>query len=297
MSKKHASAPKKPVAPPTIEKETMTQTASPAPVDTALAEAAFNQLRPALEALPAEELKPIRVDLQEAVLVALSLAQRENKAERRAFYQDIPARLFDPTILDRLQPAAWALWYTSRQLALASTSISEAQLPAALVAEAKAVERRMQKCLEYHLEDDPKIGPVLALLKPGNSHSDLASDLQGYGEIYRSHGAVIAHDRKYYRATDLADADRISTQMLRLLAASLTAESRQWTDLRLRAFNLVLGTYDEIADTGWWLHRHEGTRDQDYQGFFAAIRAAFPASSPRPSTPADPTPPATPPNA
>jgi hypothetical protein len=272
----------------------MTQTASPAPIDTALAETAFNQLRPALEALPAAELKPIRIDLQEAVLVALSLAQRENGTERRTSYQDIPAKLFDPANLDRLQPAAWALWYAHRQLALASTSVSEAQLPAALVAEAKTVERRMQKCLEYHLEDDEKVGPLLALLKPGNSHSDLASDLQGYAEIYRSHGAVIEHDRKYYRATDLADADRISTQMLRLLAASLTPESREWTDLRLRAFNLVLTTYDEIADTGWWLHRHESTRDQEYAGFFAAIRAAFPPSGPRPTTPADPTPSATP---
>jgi hypothetical protein len=274
----------------------MTQTASPPPVDAALAETAFNQLRPALEALPAADLKSIRIDIEQGVLVALALAQRENLPGRRAYYQDIPARLFDPASLDRLQPAAWALWYAHRQLALASTSVSEAQLPAALVTEAKTIERRMQKCLEYHLEDDPKIGPILAALKPGNSHSDLASDLQGYAEIYRSHGAVIAHDRKYYRATDLADADRVSTQMLRLLAVSLTAESRQWTDLRLRAFNLVQATYDEISDTGWWLHRHESTRDQEYQGFFVAIRAAFPPSGPRP-TPADPTPtaPATPP--
>lgn len=64
--------------------------------------------------------------------------------------------------------------------------------------------------------------------------------------------------------------------MMSLLAASLTPESRLWSDLRLRAFNHLLATYNEVSETGWWLHHHEPTRDQDYPGFFAAIRAAFP---------------------
>ena len=78
----------------------------------ATAKAAFEKLRPTLEAMPREGLMPIRVDVQLAAAIAHSVGIRDGAEPRRTRLQAVASSgLIDLADFDRLPSVALAVWY------------------------------------------------------------------------------------------------------------------------------------------------------------------------------------------
>jgi len=236
------------------------------------AKTAFHNTSGRAKALRAEELLPTNLNVHAAAIVALGVAQHTTAAPVRRLFELLPRELFDISHLDDLETLALACWHAANELEALKASESRAKLPADLVEQARQLESRMQRCCEYHLGDDPVYGPKLAVLRAGSGYGDLASDLAGYAEIEQAHHELLNGDRKYYRATDAADALRLSMQILRLLGEAMTKEQKAAGDDLQRRWTLLSRGYEEVAVTGRWLERSNPAVDRLYPSLIAVSR-------------------------
>lgn len=264
--------------------------------DASSAAQALEAVRPELDALDPSEAPPARLDVERAAIAALGAAESLTNPELAARFHGLPAAEFDATQLAKLGQLAWATWYAKRSLDSAVAGHSEAALPVALVQEATELKRRMQRCTEYHLADEPDAATELAHLRAGTGYLDLARDLAGYAELYRDYEDELKHDRRLYSKADATRADAIATAMLtrlgRLDGQDAAAELAQTKD---RAFALLARTYEDVAATAAWLFRHEPERAALFPSLWASSRrpgraaaAASAADEPAPAaTPTD----------
>ena len=108
-------------------------------VNEASAKAAFEKLRPTLEAMPREELTSVRVDVQLAAAIAHSVGIRDGAERRRTRLQAVAkSGLFDIADFDRLPSVALAVWYARQQQHQLSAVSSEALVPAVVVKDAQS---------------------------------------------------------------------------------------------------------------------------------------------------------------
>ncbi|MDF2698046.1 MAG: hypothetical protein K0S65_6429, partial [Labilithrix sp.] len=149
------------------------------------AKAAFEALRPTLEALPREELLPIRLDVQLAAAIAHSVGVRDTAEPRRARFQALAkAGGFDVDDVDRLPRAALAVWYARQQQQQRDALSSEALVSAVVVKDAQIVRGRMLRVLEHYFDDDADVAPRLAAIRAGGGLQDLANDLEQLADLY-----------------------------------------------------------------------------------------------------------------
>jgi hypothetical protein len=256
----------------------ITTPAAPA-YDAAAGEKALGQMQPLLSALPADEIETPRLDLELAALGALRVAHLVRDPSLRQRLQQMPGDEFDPTVLDQLEPLAWAAWHAHRAQQVANLSASKAVVPVALAEAATELEKRMQRCVEYHLEDHPQAGVKVGFLRSGSGYRDLAGDLMGYAELYRAYRDELSHDRKQYREGDADEAERLAKQLFETLAHSSGAAGRA-SSLRDRAWTLLARCYEEVAAAGRWLLRHEPKVDALFPSLHAASRVGQGRSRP-----------------
>ena len=263
-----------------------------APADEALAASgpkALQQIQSRLDALKSDEVQPPRLVLEKALLAALGVARRAHDERFGPLFAAIAGSLLDPAHVAGLETLVWATWHTARQYQAASAGSSEAALPASLVTQASEVETRMQRCVEYHLASHPVAGSAVTFLRPGSGHRDLANDLLGYADLYRTYRSEVEDDRRYYRATDEHEADTLATRILSLLAAGNTDEARRWLALQNRAWTLLERSYNEVAATGRWLARANPTEAAElFPSLYAVARSSTlrsPDALPVPPTP------------
>jgi len=189
----------------------------------------------------------------------------------------LPREEFDIARVDELEEVAWAAWYAAQQANNVRTLMSNAKLPALLVERATEIEGRMQRLCEYHLGDHAELGRVLTRLRAGHGYRDLAGDLLGYADIYRTQHDLLSRDAKYYRATDLHDATHIAEEMLMALGAAAGSEGRKVTEDLARAWTLLVMVYEDVSRTGLWLMRHEPEAGQRsmFPSLFVAGRSGL----------------------
>lgn len=224
--------------------------------DPAAGERALAEIRTHLVALEPHEVETPNVDLELAALAALNVARLVHEPSLLERLRSMPAAEFDHEQLGRLEPLAWAAWYAHRVHQIASQSATSAVVPVALAEAATELERRMQRCVEYHLADHAAAAPKVAFLRAGNGYRDLAGDLMGYAELYRAYVEELRHDRKQYREGDADEAERLAKQLFETLALA-QGGAGQAASLRDRAWTLLSRCYDEVATAGRWLLRHE----------------------------------------
>jgi hypothetical protein len=246
--------------------------ALPAPAyDPASGEKALALVKPLLLALPADEIETPRLDLELAALTALNVARLVHEPSLLERFRAMPAAEIDREAVDRLEPFAWAAWHAHRAHQIAARSSSAAVVPVALAEAATELERRMQRCVEYHLADHPEAAAKVAFLRAGTGYRDLAGDLMGYAELYRDYVDELRHDRKQYRVGDADEAVRLATQLFETLAFAQGGVG-QALSVRDRAWTLLLRCYDEVAATGRWLLRHEPKVDAYFPSLHSAGR-------------------------
>ena len=81
-------------------------------IDPAQAETAFNQLQPELNKLKPSDLRNVSVEVQDAAVVALGLAQRDNASPRKERFEGLAGTAhFDLALLEGLSNLALAAWH------------------------------------------------------------------------------------------------------------------------------------------------------------------------------------------
>lgn len=251
----------------------MPPTPSTPEIDLNGARDAYSKLTAQLADLDPAQLAPVNVDVQSAALVALGVARRVNEPALLARFQALASTGFEPAQVTGLAEVALAAWYAVHELSvIAPTAAYEPKLPADLVKQALELETRMQRCCEYHLQDDPVAGPILDRLRPNTGYRDLASDLLGYSQLEETYASQLAADTKNFRATDAQDAARIGSQILALLGEQASPQVKSARDTVARAWTLLARTYAEVAAAGRYLERKDPHVDQAYPSLVAASR-------------------------
>lgn len=233
---------------------------------------ALAALRPRLDAIAPEEVATIRIDVSVAAYAALAVARFVQSPDVRPRFAELPRRAFDMTHADDLGRACFAALFSITEAQAEGALDTEAKLPAAIAAEATELEKRMQTVCEYQLSDDPQIGPLLTLLKPGTGYRDLLNDLKGYVWIYEKRSDAVKADAKNYRPGDLKRAKEMIGILGLALSDAMSPKAWQAYDTSARVWTLLERSYDEVRSTGLWLFRKDPSRDLRFPSLYAAAR-------------------------
>ncbi|MGK3966024.1 hypothetical protein WMF38_17810 [Sorangium sp. So ce118] len=249
-------------------------TAEPHGYDPKLAEDLVAAYRPRLTAITPDRLEVPRVDVESVSRALLTVHALTQAPPLLALYRGAATQgEFQLDNLDHLKALALILLHAYRQADAAGAFTSGAKLSAALDKESAEVESRLQKVCEHFFGDDPEIGPVLRRLSAGTGYLDRAYDLLGYADIYQAKHDVVSTDPVHYRATDLADARRLASQMLAVLGAALSPKAREAYDMLQRAWTLARPLYVEVQELGLRFLRYDPQRDARFPSLYVVGRA------------------------
>jgi len=240
------------------------------------ARAAFDKVQSQLEALPLDQLLPVRVDVQAAAAVAHSIAVRDSAPERRAVFERLAeAALFDIQCLDSLAELSLATWHARQQQQISSGVASGAMLPVNVVDEASTLRARMLSVLEYYFGDQPTTGPKLRLLRAGSGYQDLANDLQVSADMYEEEPlkAVISRDPKHYQANDPARARQLASAIFSALGLEGEGETQRLAQSSQRAWTVLSRTYDKLRAAGQYVFAEQEDVEASYPSLIAFVRA------------------------
>jgi len=262
----------------------------------AAGQTAFEALETELLALPKDQLRTARVDVQVAAITALGVARAvdSDAALRRRFEGLASVKELDIAKLDSLATTALAAWYARHMVLLTSAAHSDAQLPVSLVTTASQVKTRMMRVVEYHLADHDVAGPIVDAIRPGVGYLDLANDLVALARLYADYRARLEHDKKDYQPADAALAAKLGDEIITLLGGGTTPEQRVWIDRQARAWTKLEADYAEVFAAGRFLKRHDDDAATAFPSLIAAARATARAAADPPAPP-PPSPAAPPP--
>jgi hypothetical protein len=227
------------------------------PIDPAAAKNAYEALLPRARAMPASEYETARVDLQQAVIIALGVAQLLDKPEIRDRFTLLPTKIFDHRHLDDLSPFALALHQSLVKLQSAEANSSEAMLPVSLVESATEVKKRMIDLCEYVFKANVALSNEVADIKSGTGYKDHALDLGRLAVLYEDHQAVLSKDVFTYRSTDKDDARRLEAAIIHELSQAQSADANAMRAIVTAMWTIMRACYEEVAVTGRYLFRHE----------------------------------------
>jgi hypothetical protein len=246
-------------------------------IDASAARAAFESLQARFDAVPLEQLQPIRVDIQAAAAVALSVALRDGAPERRALFERLSITgLFEMQWLDSLAALALAAWHTRQQQQKSSGVPSGGTIPVQMVEDASSLRARMLRVLEYYFGDDPTIGAKLSVVRAGSGYQDLANDLAVVADMYEeaSLKAMLSRDPMYYRVEDSARARELAAAILSALGLGSEGQAKRLAESSQRAWTLLSQTYDKLRLAGQYIFADQEEVDATYPSLVAFVRAA-----------------------
>lgn len=213
--------------------------------DPEVAERGWRETADIRRSAPAGPLPP--VDLSDVAILALSVARDLMKPEMRAPFERLPPELFDVGLLDRLEPLAWALWYSNTQRLSVEAAAEGSSITAATLSTALEVKARMMRVCEYVLIDHPTVGREVADIRSGTGHKDLATDLTRLANLYDLHEGLLAEmGGGHYRRSDSDDAKRLASRILYELSRGQAKAVKDAKDDTSRAFTVLRDAYDRI---------------------------------------------------
>jgi hypothetical protein len=228
----------------------------PAP-DPAATGKAFKAVLPRLKALSPDAVLALNADLQDAAIVALSVAGFLAMPEAKTRFGHLSAKVFDAKNVEELEPTALAAYHISIELRSARATATEAKLPVDLVDAALELKERMLELASYVFKKDKKLSLEVADIRTGTGYKDLASDLSRLAKIYEDNKAIVSKDTVNYKSTDAKDARRLAQQILAELGRERSKDEATWVDLAARVWTVLRQAYDEVQAAGVFLYRHE----------------------------------------
>lgn len=238
-------------------------------VDEVLVAEAYERVKGELAGLKAEDVQTPTLDIQAAVRTVLG-ALPEIRALRAQLVKELPA--FDVAAFDKLEDYALALSRAHARYQIATTSPNE--LDEVIVEASKARERLIAAArglVLFGLFDSRK----LEQLKHGNGHNNVAEDLQALSAAFEENWAQL-EGKTPLTLESVKGASRLGLRFTRLvgLKEQGTPEQAEATDLRRRAFTLLLRTYEDVRAAVRFLRRREDDAESIVPTLYVKVRRA-----------------------
>ncbi|HKO46659.1 MAG TPA: hypothetical protein VJV79_03000 [Polyangiaceae bacterium] len=245
-------------------------------IDASAARAAFDNVQARLNAVPLDQLQPIRVDVQAAAAVAHGIAVRDGAPERRVVFERLStAGLFEMHWLDSLAELSLATWHTRQQQQVSSGVSSGVTLPVNVIEEASALRSRMLRVLEYYFGDHPTIGPKLSVVRAGTGYQDLANDLEVTADLYEEPAlkAILVRDPMHYQAEDPARARALASTIFGALGLGSEGQAKRLAESSQRAWTLLARAYDKLRLAGQYIFADQEDVAATYPSLVSIVRA------------------------
>jgi len=183
------------------------------------------------------------VELHQSAAIALNVVKQLKEPQRAARLKLIPESLLPYEMRERLEPAAWAVWYASVRRTSAEVSESSAKVSVNTLTKATETKARMMRVVEYILGDHPEAGSEVESIRAGTGHFDLAMDLSRLAVLYRDYAEDLADAGRRYRPKDQGLANSLSGSILRELGSTDSPHAVKTRDDAARAFRVLEDTY------------------------------------------------------
>jgi len=221
-----------------------------------LAQDAYERVKPELAKLAPEDLLQVNLEVSVALQTILGVLP-EARALRDQIVQELPT--FDIASFDRLEDYALTLGVTQTAYLVATEPPSDLEpLTEEAIEMRETLLRDAQALARRQLID----GGQLANLKGINGYKNIAQDLQILSKILQDAWPNI-QGKAATTADELKTASQISTRLSRIvgLREQGPAQVAAATDERLRAFTLVLRTYEDARRAVIYLRARNGDAD------------------------------------
>jgi hypothetical protein len=222
-------------------------------------EAAFARVRPAIEALPRDEVRLINVHVPSAVVLALGALPR-----MLALREAMRGALTEPPLeaLDTLKEYALAAAHAHANVLPEDAGETELR---ALVNEATPLRERMLLSAEAFVSFGHFDAKRVATIRRGNGHLDTAQDLSALGTLFRNAWPTIGSKTLLTRA-DIERAFELNALLLEALGRRQqgtdgSGDPRETDELLAKAFELFRRAYEECRHAIVYLRRHQGDAD------------------------------------
>lgn len=214
---------------------------------------AFARTEADILALPKERVGQVTTDVPTAVSLALgALPQIES------LLADMKDVLKKPPVdeLARLRDRALATLYAHLHFVPRTKSL-ETDLE-----EARVLRERLLTTADAHVSHGHFDAESIAKIREGAGSLDRANDLIALGALFRSAWDDIG-ERTPVTLAQLERASALGTQLVidlggRALGVTAVTGGESWSDLRTRAFRLLVEDYDEIRRAVEYVRYHEG---------------------------------------
>jgi hypothetical protein len=217
--------------------------------------AAFEAMKPAMLALPADEVRQVYIDIPSAVTTVLG-ALPAILATRPEFVKHLPT--FPIELMDTLELRTLAMQYADTMKKMSTKQLEPVPQ---LVARGLAQGRILLGEIKYaHMRGLIDAAPVEEL-GANNSHHNIASNLFAYSYLLRSNWAAI-QGKTALSLQELNEAEQTADYLLTALGARKQAAHAfdPTSDLRERAFTLFILAQEQLRAA--IKYRFEGTADQ-----------------------------------
>jgi len=252
-------------------------------IDPEAARRAYITVLPRVEVMTAGEYAALSVDVQDVAILGIGVARFVALPEVRARFALLPVELFDITHLDDLPTLALAAYHGYVELQVVRSGGSLARLSPALVTEASVVRKRMFDLCEYVFREHERLKREMASIRAGHGHKDTAMDLARLAKIYEDEPEAVARETVNYRATDAADARRLSQAILSELSQNPGLDERQQLAIVTGIWTLLLRCYTEVQAAGYFIYRHEDPESKFRSLYTRTGRRSRPAPNPAPA--------------
>jgi hypothetical protein len=224
--------------------------------DEALVAEAYERVKVDLEAVPADQLVQLNVDVHAATRAILG-ALPEMQALRGRLIEALPE--FDAEAFDKLEDYVWALRYAQATYYIATQPPDDLE---EMTAEGTKLRDRMVADMKA-LQAFGLIGSkALDSLKGGLGFNNLAIDLDILARAMTEEWTKIsAH--AHTTLEEVNTAYRIGARLTRIAGLREQGPARlaAATELRMRAFTVLLRTYEEARDAIGYVRRHQDDVD------------------------------------
>jgi hypothetical protein len=223
-------------------------------------------VRPALDALAEEEVRPLTLQVVTAVMSAIRLWQ-SYVADKALFVANFTALGFDAAGLQNFPLRISALWYTD--VILGQAFQHNRALPKEVAGEAKPLHAKLAAAALYLFKNDPILIPQVRSIREGSGYLDMADDLVRYAALFATHWDDVKN-RCDVTEIDLQSAKRLSPVILEGLTAIPAKEMNARKDLRNRAGEYLCRGAEDIREAAFYLFRKKPAALTRYPSLYIA---------------------------
>lgn len=261
--------------------------ARPPSPDTAAA--AYERVAAEIDALPADRVGIVAVDISTAVSIVLGASVK--LAELRP---DLSAELTRPPLQSLAKLPDYALAAHYAYLQSFGTSAATADRVRELVAEAAPLRQRLLTVAEMLAALGLIDGARVAEIRSGSGNIDTANDLIALAATFANDWSKIGQQVPIQEA-EVDRAAALGTELLvalgvRRVGADREPDAKGWADRKSRALRLMVDAYDEVRRAVAYLRWKHGDADTYAPSLFARRRRAARPSEGEADAPPQPTP-------